>query len=150
MRPNIEEQLDGTCRILEQVVAPAVKDPYATDILRALVSNLRMLGSALPALPEFLLWDNDTTLGLIESVSATLPPESAERAAAEVSQLPAHSPRLDTLNERNEKLRAILTDIIRGGSLGADWETRLMNHLQQRSARSPIRFATALPSASKG
>lgn len=150
MRPNIEEQLGGTCRILEQVIAPAVKDPYATDILRALVSNLRMLGSAIPALPEFLVWDNDATLSLIESVSAALPPELADRTSAGVRRLPPTSVRMDTLNERNEQLRGILTEIISSGHLDADSETLLMDHLQQRAARSPIRFATALPSASKG
>ena len=48
MRPSIDEQLHGTCRILEEVVAPAVADPYARTILAGLIANLRMLHQAIP------------------------------------------------------------------------------------------------------
>ena len=40
MRPTVEEQLLGTCRILEQVVSPCVADPYARTILNGLIGNL--------------------------------------------------------------------------------------------------------------
>ena len=33
MRPTVEEQLQGTCRILETVVAPCVSESYARTIL---------------------------------------------------------------------------------------------------------------------
>ena len=46
MRPTVEEQLHGTCRILESVVAPCVADPFARTILDNLVANLRILGPA--------------------------------------------------------------------------------------------------------
>jgi len=49
MRPSVEEQLAGTCRVLEGVVLPAVADPYARTLLAGLIGNLRMLGGALPA-----------------------------------------------------------------------------------------------------
>jgi hypothetical protein len=49
MRPSVDEQLHGTCRILEEVVAPAVADPYARTILAGLIANLRMLSQAIPA-----------------------------------------------------------------------------------------------------
>ena len=41
MRPTVEEQLEGSCRILETVVAPAVAEPYARTILGNLIANLR-------------------------------------------------------------------------------------------------------------
>ena len=46
MRPTVEEQLLGTCRILEKVVSPCVADPYARTMLEGLIANLRMLTGA--------------------------------------------------------------------------------------------------------
>jgi hypothetical protein len=54
MRPTAEEQLQGTCRILEAVVAPCVSDPYARTILDNLIANLRMLTVALPKIGGFM------------------------------------------------------------------------------------------------
>jgi hypothetical protein len=61
MRPTVEEQLQGTCRILETVVAPCVADPYARTILDNLIANLRMLTVALPKVGGFMRNDNQAT-----------------------------------------------------------------------------------------
>ena len=41
MRPDVSEQLDGLRRILEQVVAPELLDPYPADILAGRLRDAR-------------------------------------------------------------------------------------------------------------
>ncbi|MBJ7467474.1 MAG: hypothetical protein JHD06_01600, partial [Rhodoferax sp.] len=81
MRPSIEEQLKGTCRVLENVVAPCVNDPMARKILDGLIANLSMLISALPAVPGFLRQDNETTVQLLSTLASSLPAELTARVA---------------------------------------------------------------------
>jgi hypothetical protein len=69
MRPSIDEQLHGTCRILEEVVAPAVADPYARTILAGLIANLRMLHQAIPAVAAFLQHDNQACAKLLAELA---------------------------------------------------------------------------------
>ena len=52
MRPTVEEQLQGTCRVLEKVVAPCVTDAYARTMLGGLIANLRMWGKSERELPQ--------------------------------------------------------------------------------------------------
>ena len=85
MRPSVEEQLLGTCRILETVVAPAVAEPFARTILDNLIANLRMVTEALPAVPGFLRWDNAATQDLLHKLRGAVPPELAGRIDAAVS-----------------------------------------------------------------
>jgi hypothetical protein len=81
MRPSVEEQLQGTCRILEDVVAPCVNDPLARTLLDGVVANLRMLTAALPGVAPFLRQDNQTTGHLLAQLSSSVSPELAERVA---------------------------------------------------------------------
>ena len=81
MRPSIDEQLLGTCRVLENVVVPCVNDPMARTILDGLIANLRMLITALPAVPGFLRQDNETTVQLLATLASSLPAELTARMA---------------------------------------------------------------------
>ena len=90
MRPSAEEQLQGTCRVLEKVVSPCVTDPYARTILEGLIGNLRMLAGALPAVPAFLASDNRSTAALLGQLQAAVEgrnhavPEARSRGEDEI------------------------------------------------------------------
>lgn len=145
MRPTIEEQLTGTCRILESIVAPEVGAPYAADILRGLISNLRMMAEALPRLSAFLAWDNAESAALLAEM---VPSVDAPLAARITAALEADAPDpLDqpALDRRNEELRALLSEAIRGGTLPQSLLIRLEAHFVERATRNPIRFAITLP-----
>ncbi len=75
MKPTVEEQLQGTCRILETVVAPCVAEPFARTILDNLIANLRMMTAALPQVAGFLRYDNEATLRQLSALREALPPE---------------------------------------------------------------------------
>ena len=61
MRPTITEQLDGLRRILEEVVAPEVKDPYPADILAGVCATLETLAVGWSEVPAFLRWDAEAS-----------------------------------------------------------------------------------------
>ena len=86
MRPTVEEQLQGTCRILENVVAPCVADPYARTLLASLIGNLRMLSGAFPAIPGFLAGDNRSTAALLGQLEAVVEPDLAARIGTALTQ----------------------------------------------------------------
>lgn len=140
MQPTVEEQLSGTCRILQEVVAPAVTAAYASDILAALISNLRMLTAALPELPAFLAWDNAESARLLDMMTdGPLLVRDAD---------PAQGAALADLNARNEALREKLAEAIRSDQLPTTVLLALEEHFLERAARNPIKFAITLPAAS--
>src|SRR3546814_20996957 len=57
MRPTIDEQIREMCRILETVIAPAVVDDHAAEILRGVIGNLGSLEGTWKQLAPFLHWD---------------------------------------------------------------------------------------------
>lgn len=146
MRPTIEEQLLGTCRVLEGVVAPYVSDPYAANILKSLVSNLRMLDGALPAVPAFLRWDNEKTSQLLAEVHESAAPHIAVAIAQALDEPVCDVADLPSLDERNERLRELLTQVLRGGTLDAQLSKSVLQHLIDRASRFPMRFALPTPS----
>jgi hypothetical protein len=150
MRPTIDEQLSGTCRVLEAVVGPAVREPYAADVLRGLVSNLRMLSTALSDLPRFLAWDNESTAALLLAVVAEVPDDLAEEIRS-VLAYPAIDP-LDwsALSEHDEVLRGLLARVVQVDDLAPEHLATIRRHLAARSSRTPIRFAIPTPKASEG
>lgn len=148
MRPTVEEQLLGTCRILEETVAPEVANAHASEVLRGLIANLRMLNAALPGLTPFLLWDNEATSALLASADTAVPAEMSA-AIRSVLVAPADSSDPAVLGERNEELRDLLSRILDDGRPSDDWMRQARSHLAERSARSPIRYATPLPAARK-
>ena len=148
MRPTIDEQLAGTCRILENVVAPALPDGYAADILRGLTSNLRMLSAALPQLPAFLRWDIAGNEALLQELMEGVPSALSVAIDKELAAAPPDPIDLSELEARNDRLRALLAQAVRSDELGSEHRERIMKHLAERAARHPIRFAIAIPQAS--
>lgn len=147
MRPSVEEQLQGTCRILETVVAPAVVEPYARTILDNLIANLRMVTVALPKVAGFLRNDNDATLILLVALREALPPELATRidqVALANESVVTEGPAVE---EHNTQLRALLVDAVCNASLTADMRQLIENHMVDRASRVPMRYVPTAPPA---
>lgn len=145
MRPTVEEQLQGTCRILETVVAPCVADPFALTILNGLVANLRMLSGALPAVAGFLRQDNHATARLLGALRDSVPAELAARltrALAEPEPDAADTAALDALNCR---LRELLSDVVRADGLSPDQHRAIVQHMAERASRVPMRYVATAP-----
>jgi len=140
MRPTVEEQLHGTCRILEAVVAPCVAEPFARTILDNLIANLRMVTAALPMVAGFLRDDNDATEQQLLAMCEALPPELVARiqeatAASEIDVADGVA-----LEERNRLLRELLAAAVCSSSLTPDIRRAAENHMINRASRMPMRY----------
>ena len=80
MRPGIDEQLTGIARILERVVAPAVGDRYAADVLAGVTAVLDGIANGWADVAGFLAWDARETLALV----AECAPEFVRKACNEL------------------------------------------------------------------
>lgn len=148
MRPTVEEQLQGTCRILENVIAPCVADPYARTLLAGLIGNLRMLGAAVPAVPGFLANDNRATAALLGRLQAVAAPELAARIEAALAQAEPDAVDTDALDRRNGQLRGLFAEALSGADLTPDLRAAALALMSERAARAPMRYVpTAAPAA---
>ncbi len=140
MRPTVEEQLHGTCRILESVVAPCVADPFARTILDNLVANLRMMTVALPMVAGFLRDDNAATLRQLLPLRAALPPELVARIDQAMA---ANEPDIadgPALEERNRLLRELLAAAVCVPNLTPAARHSIENYMVNRASRAPMRY----------
>ena len=140
MRPTVEEQLQGTCRILETVVSPCVTDPYARTILNGLIANLRMLTSALPAVPGFLNNDNMATAGLLGQLQAVVAPDLAASIALALGRPEPDATDVKSLDQRNCELRDLLSQTMCDASLTPAMRGAALEHMAARAARAPMRY----------
>jgi hypothetical protein len=149
MRPTVEEQLHGTCRILETVVAPHVAEPFARTILDNLVANLKMLTQALPKVCGFLRDDNAATLRQLLALRPVLAGELSrqiDEAAAAGEPDPADG---SALEERNGRLRALLADAIGASGLTPDMRREIVALMVERASRVPMRYVPTVSAATK-
>lgn len=142
MRPTVEEQLLGTCRVLEKVVAPCVADPFARNILQGLIGNLRMLGGAVPAVPGFLRDDNAATAKLLALLQPALAPALAQRIAAALDEAAPDAVNVAALDERNQNLRALLAEAVRGEALTPEQHTAIVQYMSERASQAPMRYVS--------
>ena len=169
MRPTVQEQLLGTCRILESVVTPCVADPYARTILDGLIANLRMLSGALPAVPGFLHNDNRATVALLGQLQAVVSPDLAASIALALARPEPDSIDMTALEQRNGDLRGLLSQALgdaggnagggagdgagNGGGDGAGLTPALhaaaLAHMTARAARSPMRYVSTASTPAK-
>ncbi len=145
MRPSVEEQLQGTCRILEDVVAPCVADPFARTILDGLVANLRMLTSALPAVAGFLRHDNLATLRLLSNLRPALAPELVGRIDRAMEEPEPDVADGSAQDERNRQLRDILAAAICSEGLTPQMHRAVVQHMTERASRVPMRYVPTAP-----
>ncbi len=148
MRPTVEEQLLGTCRILEKVVAPCVADPYARTMLEGLIANLRMLTGALPAVAGFLSSDNLATAALLGQLQPVVAPDLAASIALALARPEPDAADMTALEQRNCDLRELLSQALSGSGLTLAMRDAALKHMSARAARSPMRYVpTASPPA---
>lgn len=150
MRPTVEEQLLGTCRILETLVSPCVADPYARTLLQGLIGNLRMLTSALPAVPGFLNNDNRATAGLLGQFQAAVAPDLAASIMLALGLTEPDAANMTALDQRNCELRELFSQALCDSGLTPAMRAAALEHMATRAARAPMRYVpTASPPASQ-
>lgn len=145
MKPTVQEQLQGTCRILETVVAPCVTDPFARTLLDGLVANLRMLTTALPAVPGFLRQDNLATARLLAELRSSLPGELAARVQQALAQPEPDVADAAALDERNRSLRELLALAVCSEGLSPGQHRAILAHMGERASRVPMRYVPTAP-----
>jgi MoxR-like ATPase len=146
MKPSIEDQLSGTCRILETVVAPQVAEPFARSILDGLIANLRMLTEAIPQVPGFLRHDNRETEQLLQSLRGSLSAEMADRLDALVAETEPDATDPAALDDRNRRLRDLLAGAVCLDGLTPDQHAAILAHMSDRASRMPMRYVPTAPS----
>ena len=149
MRPTVEEQLLGTCRILEKVVAPCVSDPYARTLLEGLIGNLRMLTSALPAVPIFLNNDNRATAALLRQVQSVVAPDLATSIALTLGRPEPDSADMKALDQRNCELRELFSQALCDVGLTPAMRAAALEHMTARAARAPMRYVPTMTPPAK-
>lgn len=149
MRPTVEEQLEGTCRILETVVAPHVSEPFARTILDNLVANLRMVTAALPKVASFLREDNAATWRQLLFLREALPPDLIDRIdQAGIADEPDVAVSA-ALEDRNRQLRELLAEAICCSSLKSEMRDAVVSHFIDRASRVPMRYVATAPTANE-
>jgi hypothetical protein len=78
MQPQLPEQLNRISVVLRTVVAPAITDPYARDVLSGLAYTIATLGSVADDIPGFLAWDAHEAADVLATVGTAAPPPPAE------------------------------------------------------------------------
>lgn len=148
MRPTVEEQLQGTCRILETVVAPCVGEPFARTILDNLIANLRMVTAALPKVAGFLRYDNEATLRQLLALREALPAELVARIEQAKAAGEPDAGDEPAQEERNRLLRELLAAAICSPGLTPDMHRATVNSMIDRASRVPMRYVPTVASVS--
>jgi hypothetical protein len=73
MRPTVEEQLEGIRRVIAEVVAPGITDPYAAAVLSSALDTLGLLAEASDEVPAFWRWDRDATAAVLAMIGIPVP-----------------------------------------------------------------------------
>ncbi|MDB5714846.1 MAG: hypothetical protein JWO15_2243 [Sphingomonadales bacterium] len=143
MRPTFNEQIDETCRLLEDIVMPAVTEGHPSEILRGLIGNLRMLNAAWPKLAPFLAWDNEKTGDLIRASVLTL--DECQKQQIRAAGIAARSKDIAALTQANQKLRGLLCDILPDLAEDDPHMKLIGAHLAARAMRYPMRSTLPTP-----
>jgi hypothetical protein len=138
VRPDISEQLDGIRRVLTQVIAPQVTDPYATSVLNGLVGALGSLAAGWALVPPFLRWDADGTAAVLMAARPYLDDGLAADLDDVLDQVPGADCDVLVLELHHRRLRALLEravpDIVEQPTISS----LLVGHLRGRIERFPL------------
>lgn len=152
MRPGMTDQLSGIRRILDEIIAPELREGYPSQVLRGVVKNLAMLEGAWVRILPFLEWDSAATAALLQQAIPHVDDALAHLITGLVGhELPSGS--LADLEQRNTDLRGLLADAIHelvGRTAAADVSQSIKDHLLERTRRYPFRMAIAAPTSAKG
>jgi hypothetical protein len=145
VRPDVSEQLDGLRRILEEVVAPELHDPYPIDILGGVCATLETLSSGWREVPAFLQWDAEMSAALLRQVLTSgvdMPDALDDELRAVGLEDPPDAADLTALEARHLRVRQALANaiplVMEQGEL-RELRTYLAAHLRERSERYPLK-----------
>lgn len=149
MRPTIEEQIEGSCRLLEQVIAVEVHDSHALEVLSGLTRNLRMIGSSWTQLLPFLHWDNEVTARLLDAARPTVEAVLAQRIADTVTGAQSDPIDFEAVSAHNDELRALLSELVteldpQSGPQATAFYRDVVGHFDLRARRYPMRLVPQL------
>lgn len=147
MRPSIGEQLEQVRRILDDVIAPHVDDPYPQDILGGLANTLSGLAANWHRVPAFLQWDIGQVRQLLTEWlalgGATVDSAIADdvRGVLALSAPPDNPIDFEALDGYHSRLRAVLEKVVTSiaeCSEFADMRPRLTGYFTARVDRYPL------------
>ena len=172
MRPDVSELIASACRVLEDVIGPALTEAYPQEALLDVVRTLRAVQDGWAQVLPFLLWDNRETGALLRRVRAHAAPALAERIDALLAAGSADFPAVGTATAaaavrsnpvdfadtadpiaaqaRNQALRGLLAQIVadtdeRTRAARADTVDDILRHLEERARRAPLKLIPGTP-----
>jgi hypothetical protein len=152
VRPGMTDQLSGIRRILDEIIAPELREGYPSQVLRGIVKNLAMLEGAWVRILPFLEWDTTATAALLQDAAPHVDTALAQSISDAVArELPSNSP--EDLEQRNVELRGLLADAIHQLAQreeARDVQQHIKEHLVERTRSYPFRMAIAAPTSAKG
>jgi hypothetical protein len=133
MEPQLPQQLGRISDVLRQVIAPAVADPYARDVLNGLTAALATLAGGAGEHHRFLRWDAGAAASVLAAsgIATPCPPEDPLDLAA--------------LEDHHRAVRAALADAMPQIVADPAARRRMASYARDRLDRNP--YATALPKA---
>lgn len=136
MHPTIDEQLEGIARLIDRVAGRHPDDP-SVDRLRTAAGTLRRIAGSWEAMPNFLSWDNESMVTLLETLGAQVPDGVATRARA-LTPSETDPPTVRTVHDRNKALRGLLAEVVQAlPPDAAAPRAAIAAHLRERIARDP-------------
>jgi hypothetical protein len=106
VRPTVTEQLDGLRRILAETIAPEVASSYPAEILGGVIGALDALRANWHKIPAFLLWDIETTAGVLDAATPKLDVDLVAEIAAAKTGIDLTD--LAALESRQMRMRELL------------------------------------------
>jgi hypothetical protein len=146
MRPTVTEQLDGLRRILAETIAPEITSPYPAEILGGVIGALDALRSNWHRIPAFLLWDIDTTAGVLDAAMPKLDADLAAEIAAAKTGIDLTD--LAALESLQIRMRALLVKAMPAIIADPDQTEaypRMIALFRERTDRFPFSMAARPP-----
>lgn len=145
MRPTVSEQLGGMRRILVDVVAPELAPGYASEILRGVIKNMRMLEKAVGRIDTFSAWEVQKLYGLLERASSIVDSKLKARIHSALNETRAAA--ADSIDGRITTLRGLLAEaapqIVATGDLAVN--ALVFEYVSERADRYPFYIAIPTP-----
>jgi hypothetical protein len=146
MRPTITEQLDGLRRILAETIAPEVTSPYPAEILGGVIGALDALQANWHRIPAFLLWDIETTAGVLDAARPLLEAGLiAEIAAAKADNDLTDLTALENNQVRMRELLVKAMPAIIADPDATEAYPRMIALFRERAERFPFSMAARPP-----
>lgn len=148
MRPTLTEQISGSCRILETVVAPQVSGTPAARALEEVTRALNLIGERWVDVLPFLLWDNSETRQLLTDGALLLEPTERTHIQHVLASPNPTTWDAAAVEARNVALRGALSQLLlildEDAPAQARFLGRARDHLDERSRRYPMRMVPTL------